>query len=95
MQLEVALQSRCMHEEQKNEPGAVTATCKKLSVAVLAAGLLVAPGLTQLYIIQQHLTPGMYIAQALFAAAAPSIAAGNTSMIDQIHFYQVKARQYS
>ena len=45
MKLEVGLQSQCRHEEQTNEVGPVTATCKKLSVAVLAAGLLVAPGL--------------------------------------------------
>ena len=35
----------------------------------------------------------MYIVQAVCAASAPSIAAGNTSSIDQIHFYQVRSEQ--
>lgn len=32
---------------------------------------------------------GMHTLETVFAAAASSTAAGNTSMIDQIHFYQV------
>ncbi|KAL3130645.1 hypothetical protein ABBQ38_008036 [Trebouxia sp. C0009 RCD-2024] len=57
-------QFRCVYKEPETWPRSTIATGKKLAVALLAAGLLVAP--------------------------APSTAAGNTSMIDQIHFYQAE-----
>ena len=47
--LEISLQSRCTHEQPETGLKPMAAICGKLSVAVLAAGLLVMPGLLSEY----------------------------------------------